>query len=173
MVPNTADDAPIYVSAVLSPINLIYAAADWIFSKRLERYENLKICLSEGGIGWMPYFIERAEYVVGSMPWAAKYDPYDYEHRLREGLGPAIGPSELFRRHIYGCFIDDEVGLKNLDDIGVDKVMIETDYPHGDGTFPNSLKNATRLLEGFDEETRYKIMQGNARRVFDLTEVPA
>lgn len=173
MVPNTADDAPIYVSAVLSPVNLIYAAADWIFSKRLERFENLKICLSEGGIGWMPYFLERAEYVVDSMPWAAKYDPYDYEHHLQDGLGPSLRPAELFRRHIYGCFIDDEVGLRNLDDLGVDKVMIETDYPHGDGTFPDSLENAMRLLKDFDPETRYKIMQGNARRVFGLGEVPA
>jgi predicted TIM-barrel fold metal-dependent hydrolase len=46
--------------------------------------------------------------------------------------------------------------------------MIETDYPHGDGTYPNSVANANRLLAGLDEDVRYKIMQGNARRVFNL-----
>jgi predicted TIM-barrel fold metal-dependent hydrolase len=171
MVPNTSDDAPIYVSATLSPLNLTYATVDWLFSHRLERYPNLKICLSEGGIGWIPYILERAEYVVAHMPWAAKFDPYDYGQTEREGLGPELSPTELFRRHIYGCFIDDRFGVANLDLIGVDNVMLETDYPHGDGTYPNSLPNAQRLLGGLDDDTRYKIMQGNARRVFHLEEV--
>jgi len=49
-------------------------------------------------------------------------------------------------------------------------VMMEADYPHGDGTFPHSMANADRLLAGLDAESRYKIMQGNARRVFNLPE---
>jgi len=171
MVPNTSDDAPIYVSALLSPLNLTYATADWLFSKKLERYPNLKVCLSEGGIGWIPYILERAEFIIEHMPWARKFDAYDYEQRERENLGPELSPTELFRKHIFGCFIDDKFGVANLDAIGVDNVMIETDYPHGDGTYPNSLANARRLLAGLDDETRYKIMQGNARRVFNLTEV--
>ncbi len=171
MVPNTADDAPIYVSATLSPLNLTYATADWLFSHRLEHYPNLKICLSEGGIGWIPYILERAEYVVEHMPWAAKFDAYDYSQTEQQGLGPELTPTELFRRHIYGCFIDDRFGVANLDTIGVDNVMLETDYPHGDGTYPNSLANAQRLLGRLDEDTRYKIMQGNARRVFNLETV--
>ena len=47
-------------------------------------------------------------------------------------------------------------------------MTFETDYPHGDGTYPHSVDNAHRLLAGLDEGTRYKIMQGNARRVFNL-----
>jgi predicted TIM-barrel fold metal-dependent hydrolase len=171
MVPNTSDDAPIYVSAMLSPVNLIYATADWLFSRQLERYPNLKICLSEGGIGWIPYILERAHYVIEHMPWARRYEAYDYSGTKHDNLGPQQSPAELFRDHIFGCFIDDEIGIKNLDAIGIDNVMIETDYPHGDGTFPNSRANAWRLLSHLDEESRYKIMQGNARRVFNLTEV--
>jgi predicted TIM-barrel fold metal-dependent hydrolase len=170
MVPNTSDDAPIYVSAMLSPVNLIYATADWLFSRQLERYPNLKICLSEGGIGWIPYILERADYVIEHMPWARRYEAYDYSGTQHDNLGPAQSPAELFRDHIFGCFIDDETGIKNLDAIGIDNVMIETDYPHGDGTFPNSQANARRLLSHLDEESRYKIMQGNARRVFNLME---
>jgi len=170
MVPNTADDAPIYVSALLSPLNLTYAAADWIFCRKLERFTNLKICLSEGGIGWMPYIMERAEYVMDHMRWARTYEPFDYGLTPRDDLGPGLSPSELFRRHIYGCFIDDRFGVDNLAAIGVDHVMMEADYPHGDGTFPHSMANAERLLAGLDEESRYKIMQGNARRVFNLPE---
>ena len=170
MVPTTADDAPIFVSALLSPLNLTYAAADWLFSRTLERFPNLKICLSEGGIGWMPYIIERAEYVVEHMRWARTFEPFDYDNTRYENLGPAVPPSDLFRRHIYGCFIDDRFGVANIDLIGVDHVMMESDYPHGDGTFPNSLANAERLLAGVDAGARHQIMQGNARRVFRLEE---
>ncbi len=170
MVPNTSDDAPIYVSSLLSPVNLIYATADWLFSHQLERYPNLKICLSEGGIGWMPYILERADYIIDHMPWARRYEPYDYSGTEYDNLGPEQSPAELFREHIFGCFIDDKIGIKNLDAIGIDNVMIETDYPHGDGTFPNSRANAHRLLGHLDDESRYKIMQGNARRVFGLPE---
>jgi len=170
MVPTTSDDAPIFVSALLSPLNLTYAAADWLFCHKLERFTNLKICLSEGGIGWMPYIMERAEYVVDHMPWARKFDPFDYGLTERDDLGPALSPSELFRRHIYGCFIDDRFGVDNLEAIGIDHVMMEADYPHGDGTYPHSLANAERLLAGLDAAARYKIMQGNARRVFGLPE---
>jgi predicted TIM-barrel fold metal-dependent hydrolase len=170
MVPTTSDDAPVYVSALLSPLNLAYATADWLFSRKLYQFPNLKICLSEGGIGWIPYILERAGYIVEHMPWARTYEAFDYGLTAHANLGPDSTPAELFRQHIYGCFIDDEFGLRNLDAVGVDNVMIETDYPHGDGTFPNSMANANRLLAGLDEESRYKIMQGNARRVFGLPE---
>ncbi len=60
--------------------------------------------------------------------------------------------------------------MANLDLIGADHVMMEADYPHGDGTFPHTMANAERLLAGLDAETRHKIMQGNARRVFNLPE---
>jgi len=116
--------------------------------------------------------LERADFIIDHMPWARKYDAYDYEQREHENLGPELPPRELFKRHIFGCFIDDRFGLRNLDVMGADNVMIETDYPHGDGTYPESVANAERLLKEFDDETRYKIMQGNARRVFNLTEVP-
>jgi len=168
MVPTTSDDAPVYVSALLSPLNLTYATADWLFSKKLEKFPNLKICLSEGGIGWIPYILERAAFIIDHMPWARTYGSFDYTQTKHENLGPELSPTELFQKHIYGCFIDDAFGIKNLAAIGADNVMIETDYPHGDGTYPHSVDNAQRLLAGLDEETRYKIMQGNARRVFNL-----
>jgi predicted TIM-barrel fold metal-dependent hydrolase len=79
-------------------------------------------------------------------------------------------PTAVFRKHIYGCFIDDSFGTRNLEWIGIDNVMMETDYPHGDGSFPNSVANAHRLLDGHSDEVKYKVMQGNARRVFGLEE---
>ena len=81
-------------------------------------------------------------------------------------------PSALFKERIYGCFIDDVHGLGCLDLIGVDNVMIETDYPHTDSTWPNSIANAHKRLAGRSDEDKYKILQGNAKRVFDFDPAP-
>ena len=81
-------------------------------------------------------------------------------------------PSELFRERVFGCFIDDVHGLDCLDLIGVDNVMIETDYPHTDSTWPNSIANAHKRLAGRSDDDIYKILQGNAMRVFDFQPAP-
>ncbi|HSS09244.1 MAG TPA: amidohydrolase family protein, partial [Acidimicrobiales bacterium] len=195
MVPNTSDDAPIFVSAALSPLNLAYALADWLFCGKFERYPQLKICLSEGGIGWIPYLLDRADQVLDTMMWARRFDVVSgmsggsssltgdrAGRRLAEmvGEGQAGGtmdlgtweeraePRQLFHEHVFGCFIDDRFGARHLDEIGWDNVMMETDYPHGDGTFPHSLARAKELLAPYSSEQQYQVMQGNARRVFRL-----
>ena len=73
-----------------------------------------------------------------------------------------------FREHVFGCFIDDVHGVKNLDDIGVDNVMIETDYPHSDSTWPNCIEYAHKQLarRSLTDEEKYKILRGNAERLF-------
>jgi predicted TIM-barrel fold metal-dependent hydrolase len=57
-------------------------------------------------------------------------------------------------------------GIRNIDDLGVDNVMVETDYPHSDSTWPNSRAVAKAHLAGLDDRDAYKILRGNAERVF-------
>src|ERR1039458_6459271 len=59
----TAPDAPFDVLIALQPVNIIQCAADLLFSPVLRKYPNLRIALSEGGIGWAPMFLERVDYV--------------------------------------------------------------------------------------------------------------
>ena len=37
------------------------AGVDWLMSGTLERFPRLKVILSEGGAGWVPYILERAD----------------------------------------------------------------------------------------------------------------
>jgi hypothetical protein len=76
--------------------------------------------------------------------------------------------AEVFRDHVYGCFIYDPLGIRTIDEIGRDNVMIETDFPHASGLWPDSLPVANEQLASFSEIDRYKILQGNARRVYDF-----
>lgn len=175
-VPSTSPDNPLVVTLALTPMNAMVTCVDWLFSGNLERHPNLRLCLSEGGIGWIPYVLERCDYTLERQGyWASKGDfSLDLSDGKVESRGGAAQeasstrPSALFTERIYGCFIDDVHGLDCLDLIGVDNVMIETDYPHTDSTWPNSIANAHKRLAGRSDEDKYKILQGNARRVFDF-----
>ncbi len=149
------------------------AMLDWLFSGVFMRNPKLKVALSEGGIGWMPYFLERAEQVYKKQRyWAAKSDwtiDLATGHLIQNEARTFSGDfdvRELFKKHIFGCFIDDIHGIANIDTIGVDNVMIETDYPHSDSTWPNSLQYAKDQLKNLSEEYQWKIMRGNAEKLF-------
>ncbi|RSN66996.1 amidohydrolase family protein [Actinomadura sp. WAC 06369] len=152
---------------------------DWLFSGVFERFPNLKISLAEGNIGWIPYFLERAEQVIDKQRyWVQRgvdYDPGKGSKQERKDGGAQtidylnFDIRQSFRDHVYGCFIDDIAGLRNLDLIGEDNVMIETDYPHSDSTWPHSIKLAHERLAGLPAETQYKILRGNAERLFEFT----
>ena len=73
------------------------------------------------------------------------------------------------RDHIFGCFIEESSGLRSLDIIGEDNVMLETDYPHSDTTWPDCIGVAKKLLAGLPAETQYKIQRGNAERLYRFT----
>jgi hypothetical protein len=88
------------------------------------RYPNLRISLSEGGIGWIPYFLERCDFT--------------YRHHgawVRCAWGGKL-PSEVFREHSLCCFIDDKSGCRNYADVGEDIIAYECDDPHSDCTWP-------------------------------------
>ncbi len=175
---HTAPDAPGLVTMAWGIGTMMSGALlDWLFSPVFHRFPNVKIALSEGGIGWMPYFLERAEQILDKQRfWAAKGDrKTNYETgEVVSGDAMQVDPMtldirKLFKDHVFGCFIDDVAGLKHLDVLGTDNVMIETDYPHSDSTWPNSIEYAHKQLAAFDDETKWKILRGNAERLFRFT----
>ena len=81
--------------------------------------------------------------------------------------------TEIFRDHCYGCFIHDPVGLQLLDFIGVDNVMIETDFPHNSTWWPHSMEKAQEWCQDLPADVRYRVLRGNAERLFQFTPAPA
>jgi len=49
------------------PMAVAVGAADWLNLAALNRYPGLRIALSESGIGWIPYFMERADSVTAGI----------------------------------------------------------------------------------------------------------
>ena len=148
---------------------------DWLFSGKLQRFPDLKIALSEGSIGWIPYFLERAEQVVDKQRfWASRYDiDMNASHERGEETGDASFDLDtdirrLFKDHVFGTFIEDQAGVRLLDIIGEDNVMLECDYPHSDSTWPETPRLASKWLGHLSEEVQHKITIGNAARVYDF-----
>jgi predicted TIM-barrel fold metal-dependent hydrolase len=149
---------------------------DWLFSGNFVRFPNLKIALSEGSIGWIPYFLERAEQVIDKQRfWASRFDiDMNASHERGEQKGEAAfdldtDVRQLFKDHVFGTFIEDHAGLRLLDIIGEDNVMLECDYPHSDSTWPDTITLANKWLGDLPEDVQHKITVGNACRVYDFT----
>jgi predicted TIM-barrel fold metal-dependent hydrolase len=176
-----SDESPMLVTMSWGPPLLIAGAMiEWIFSPVVRKFPGIKVALAEGGIGWMPFFLEKAAQVVEKHQfWIAngdvRHDSLSGRVEVDEGAAidlEGFSVMDMFRQHIYGCFIDDVHGVRNLDAIGYDNVMIETDYPHSDSTWPNCLEHANKQLAGISAENRRKIMRGNAERLFRFTPAP-
>ena len=99
------------------------ACAEWLWSGWALRYPNLKIAMSEGGIGWVAMLIDRLNNIID---------------RSGYGLGWDIRPADVLRRNFWFCTIDDPSTIQTRYTIGVDRIMVEVDYPHGDGTWPDT-----------------------------------
>ena len=99
-MPSTSPDAPAAVGSTLTFANCCFSMVDWLMSGIFTEFPDLKIAYSEGQIGWIPYILERADTV-----WQ--------ENRGWGGIADKVlePPSELFRKHVYGCFFDDPHGL--------------------------------------------------------------
>ena len=151
--PHASMESPIDAWITTMPISIVNSAADWLHLRALQRYP-LQVSLSEGGIGWIPYFLERADFV--------------HEHHQAWTYADFGGkrPSEVFREHFMTCFIDDAFGLENLHKIGEDNVAYECDYPHSDTVWPESADRLLRTLSGISPGAIEKITHGNALRLF-------
>ncbi len=155
--PLTSLDAPRAVSLGLTYQGASHALCDWLTSGVLPRFPDLKVALSEGQIGWMPFLLEKLDAVWHDRPTYGNLDHLS-------------APPSASMHQIYGCVFDDQVGLELRDRIGVDQIMFEVDYPHGDSTWPHTLETMTRLFAaaGLTDDEAYRIVRGNAIRCYGL-----
>jgi predicted TIM-barrel fold metal-dependent hydrolase len=153
----TSPDAPQVVSTVMIFANSAASVVDYLQSGILARFPKLKLLYAECQIGWIPFILERADDAWLTHLWA-------HDDRLGGEL-----PSSYYADHVYSCFFKDNVGIDMLDRIGADQILFETDYPHMDGTWPNTPKVAAELFGHLDQVTVDKIARGNAIKLLGLS----
>jgi hypothetical protein len=158
-VMTTSADAPLPVAMALTAVGASGALVDWLTSGVLARFSQLRIALSEGQVGWMPFILERVDSI-----WerAAIWEPA-FAIRVPER------PSSYLDR-VYGCIFEDLHGLASRDIIGMAQIMFETDYPHADSTFPHSRQVAEKLVAnaGLNDAEAWQLVRGNAIACYNL-----
>jgi predicted TIM-barrel fold metal-dependent hydrolase len=151
--PALSSDTPVAATALLWPAQTMSAAADWVYSKIPLRFPGIKFVMSEGGIGWVPMLRERME----------RY------HRVRgevQGWGEVISPAELLLRNFWFCCIDEPRSMQHRSDIGVDRIMLESDYPHADTSWPDTQSLADDMLRTLPSDEVRMVSHENAARIY-------
>ena len=123
--PATTADAPPDVVGVLFFGYAMFAAVDWLFSRLPVRFPSLSICLSEGGIGWVPGLLDRLDHMTR---YSSMYGTWQGE----------LTPSEVLQRNFWFCAIEETSTFALRERIGVGHILLESDYPHCDSTWPQT-----------------------------------
>ncbi|WP_436791490.1 amidohydrolase family protein [Yinghuangia sp. YIM S10712] len=169
-LPQICSDAPFMANLAWGATRTSGTMLSWLFSGLFQRYPKLRIALSEGEVGWMPYFLERAEQVLDKQRhWVQRGQTF-MDHAGSGSIDlDTLDLRATFRDHVFGCFIDDAHGIASLGEIPEDNIMCETDYPHSDTTWPDSINVVKNRISHLPEETQYKILRGNAERLYRFT----
>ncbi|CAB4960725.1 unannotated protein [freshwater metagenome] len=156
--PLTSLDAPRAVTLALTYQGSAHALCDWLTCGVLERFGRMKIALSEGQVGWMPFLLEKLDAVWRDRP---KYGNIEQLPRT---------PSSYMAGRVYGAVFDDHIGLQLRHHIGMSQIMFEVDYPHGDSTWPRTKGVAESIIAtaGLSEHETWQFLRGNAIECYGL-----
>src|SRR5580704_14617794 len=151
--PTTTDDAPPDVTGVLFFGYAMFAAVDWLYSPYPSRHPDLKICLSEGGIGWVAGLLDRLDHMNS---YNKMYGTWKSD----------LSPAEVLQRNFWFCAIEDPSAFDQRARIGVDHILLEADYPHCDSTRPNTQAVIERDCGHLPREDLRKLTWENASRLY-------
>ncbi|MDA8047763.1 MAG: amidohydrolase family protein [Actinomycetota bacterium] len=156
----TSEDAPIRVVGALFAASAFASTADWLCSGYPARHPQLRIVMSEGGIGWVGGLVDRLDHLD------ARHAPI--------AMGPGLDrTSDLLRRNFRFCALDDPSGFLTRDVIGVDNILVEADYPHSDSTWPHTQALLEYQLRNLSVAEQRRICWKNAVDLFRHCDPPA
>jgi predicted TIM-barrel fold metal-dependent hydrolase len=154
--PSLDREGKLAVGSALIYVENARCISNMIYSGVLERFPELRVVSVESGIGWIPFILEALDYqLTESAPHAGDF--------------LSMKPSEYFRRQVYGCFWFEKIApLHLIDQIGVNNVMFETDFPHPTCLHPAGTQRVGELLANAPEHTRRRILQDNAAELYRI-----
>lgn len=133
------------------------------YSGIFERYPNLHVVMTEGYAAWLAFAIQF-------------FDHHWDQSRLKDlGVSAMLGapkidapPGMYLRRQTHATFMWDPAAIRLRDITGPDCLMWSNDYPHYEGSFPNSQDWVARQFAGVPEDEIDQMVRGNASRVFGI-----
>jgi predicted TIM-barrel fold metal-dependent hydrolase len=153
---NLGFDQRLPIHALLHHVGCAATMSNFMVSGILDKYPKLKIGLIESGAGWVPFWLEAMEHQLD-------------EFRTAENRGLKLRPKEYFKRHFWVSFwFETYAPTKMLDEIGVDRLMFETDFPHPTSLYPGVQEKLVNVLGGYDHATRRRVLEQNAVELYNL-----
>ena len=134
-------------------INMAQILMAMIYGGVLERYPRIRVVLGEAGIGWIPYILWRMD--------------GEWEDQFKD-LSLTMPPTEYWKRQCWATYQTDPVGLKLTEELGADKIMWGSDFPHPDGIWPDSREYIARETAHLPADVRRKIVCDNAARLYNF-----
>ena len=157
--PLPSPDPPFELYPTLFPASSLVAATDWLWSRVCLRFPRLRIAMSEGGIGWVAMLADRADYVLDHS--ASGTESRSWRSDLR--------PSEVLARNFWFCTIDDPSSVDAvIGRIGADHIMVESDYPHADSTWPSTWDRVKANFGHLPQDIVDKVTFANAAELFGV-----
>jgi predicted TIM-barrel fold metal-dependent hydrolase len=152
---DTTPDAPLEVLQCLFPLSGMVAAVDWLWSKVPLRFPDLQIILPEGGVGWITLVHDWVEHNFRTHnEWTKTWD----SDRT---------PGQVLLDNFWLCALDEPTSVRALAaTLGVDRLLVEVDYPHADSSWPNTQPAVAHMLDGLDPAQVEAVAHGNAARLF-------
>jgi len=136
-------------------IGIYRPLADLVYSGVFERFPGLRIVAVEAGIGWIPYFLHHL-------------DDNFLRRRFRAGVHLQRMPSEYFKEAVWATFIEDPLGVRHRHEIGLDRIMWSTDYPHTNSNWPSSQRIAAYEFRDVSADELRMIVRDNAASLYGL-----
>jgi predicted TIM-barrel fold metal-dependent hydrolase len=124
-----------------------------------ERHPALRVAITESTTIWVPELLELLDFRYADTPYSAKLGDYRAHLSMR--------PSEYFRRNVFlgaSCMPRREVELRHA--IGLPNIMWGTDYPHPEGSWPETREQMLASFRGVPEDELAAMLGGNAARVY-------
>ena len=135
-----------------------------IMSGVFERFPGLQFVMTEQGAAWVPDALERMDNLHNSM----------VRGRIGEIGMPDSGPlphrpSDYFKRNCFlGSSFPSPKQAASFREIGIDKCMWGSDYPHNEATSPFSIESIRHSFVGWDEADLRKVLAENAASVYHV-----
>ena len=139
----------------------------FILSGIFERFPRLKFVVTESGCAWVPPLLKRLDRVLGRIrdTGATGEIRYGEEHVLKRSA------TEYFHQNVWMGVSQpgpDDAAARH--EIGLDKFMWGSDYPHDEGTGPFTREHLRALFHDTDPAELHRLLAGNAADLygFDL-----
>jgi predicted TIM-barrel fold metal-dependent hydrolase len=132
---------------------MMRSALNFVAAGVFDRYPSLHLFCVEGGASWLPGLMERMD--------EAALEHADWVKPKLYGL-----PSQVVRDHVHATFQHDKSVLLTLDVTGVPSIVWGSDYPHLEGTWPNTKRILDDIFDGVDDATRAAITGGTLAELF-------